>query len=109
MPIGGASGKAKGAMVVSQYGLDYELGVWLERWRGNSLNVRKAKNTTDRFERLAAESVELATQVAKRLETLNTHNALVDHKVFVVTDNLAFEGAYYKGHSTSRELSNIVF
>jgi hypothetical protein len=47
--------------------------------------------------------------VVKRQETLNTVNALADHEVFVLTDNSAFEGSYYKGHSTSRELSNIVF
>jgi hypothetical protein len=107
--IGDASSKAKGAVVVSQYGLDYELGVWAEQWRGKSSNVREAKNLTDCLERLAAESVKLAAQVAKQLETLNADNALADHKVFVLTDNLEFEGSYYKGHSTSRELSNIVF
>ncbi len=96
-------------MVVSQHGLDYELGVWSEQWRGKSSNVREAKNLTDRLERLAAKSVELAAQVAEQLETLNANNALADHKVFVLTDNSAFEGSYYKGHSTSRELSNIVF
>ncbi len=73
------------------------------------MNVPEAKNLTDCFERLAAKSVELATQVPKRLETLHIHNGLADHKVFVLTDNLAFEGAYYKGHLASRELSNIVF
>ena len=35
--------------------------------------------------------------------------ALEHHEVFVFTDNLAFEGCYYKGHSTSEELSDIVF
>jgi hypothetical protein len=79
--IGDASGKAKGAVVVSQHGLDYESGVWLEQWRGKSSNVREAKNITDRLERLAAKSVELAAQVAKRLETLNANNALADHEV----------------------------
>ena len=34
---------------------------------------------------------------------------MADHTVFVLTDNSAFEGSYYKSHSTSRELSNIVF
>jgi hypothetical protein len=47
--------------------------------------------------------------VIQRLETLNTDNALADHKVFVLTDNSAFDGSYYKGHSTSRELSDTVF
>ena len=34
---------------------------------------------------------------------------MADHEVFVLTDNSAFEGSYYKGHSTSRELSDIAF
>jgi hypothetical protein len=35
--------------------------------------------------------------------------ALEHHEIFVFTDNSAFEGCYYKGHSTSEELSDIVF
>jgi hypothetical protein len=104
--IGDASGKAKGAVVVSQYGLDYESGVWTQHWRGKSSNVREAENLTDRLERLAGE---LAINVAERLEALNESGALSDHEVFVLTDNSAFEGSYYKGHSTSKELSDIVF
>ena len=34
---------------------------------------------------------------------------LADHEVFVMTDNTAFEGAYYKGHSPSAKMNNIVF
>ena len=101
--IGDASSRAKGAIVVYQYGLDSE-------WRGKSSNVQEAKNLMDRLKRLvAAESVGLAAQVVNRLETLNADNVLADHEVFVLTDNLAFEGSYYKGHLTSRELSDIVF
>ena len=95
--IGDASGKAKGAVVVSQYGLDYKSDVWLERWRGKSSNIREAKNLTDRFERLSAKSVKLAAQVAERLETLNTHNALADRKVFVLIENSAFKGGLLQG------------
>ena len=97
--------------MVYQHGLDYELGTWSVEWRGKSSNVREAKNLTDRLERLAAESVGPAAQVqvVKQLDTLNTNSALADHEVFVLTDNSAFEGSYYKGHSTSRELSDIVF
>jgi hypothetical protein len=104
--IGDASNKANGAMVVSQYGLDYESGVWSQHWRGKLSNVREAKNLTDCHERLAAV---LAVNVVDRLETLDADNLLADHEVFVLTDNSAFEGSYHKGHSTSRELSNIVF
>jgi hypothetical protein len=104
--IGDASGKAKGAVVVTQYGLDYESGVWSQQWRGKSSNVREAENLTDRLERLAGQ---LAIGVVERLERLNEGACLAEHEVFVFTDNSAFEGAYYKGHSTSKELSDIVF
>jgi len=109
--IGDASGRVEDVVVVYQHGLDYELGTWSVEWRGKSSNVREAKNLTDRLERLAAESVGPAAQVqvVKQLDTLNTNSALADHEVFVLTDNSAFEGSYYKGHSTSRELSDIVF
>ena len=50
--IGDASGKAKGVVVVTQYGLDYESRVWSQQWRGKSSNVREAENLTNRLERL---------------------------------------------------------
>ena len=104
--IGDASGKARGAVVVTQYGLDYKSAVWSQVWRQKSSNVREAENLMDRLERLAGD---VGQNVAERLEELNTAGALADHEVFVLTDNSAFEGAYYKGHSTSKDLSDIVF
>ena len=88
--VGDASGKAKGSAVVEQYGVNYESGAWNLQWRMKSSNCREAENLTDRLERLVEEG------------------ALIDHEVFLITDNSAFEGAYYKGHSHSRELSDIV-
>jgi hypothetical protein len=76
--------------VVEQYGVNYESGAWSLQWRMNSSNCREAENLTDRLERLVGEC------------------SLVDHEVFLITDNSAFEGAYYKGHSHSREFSDIV-
>ncbi|KAL3786657.1 hypothetical protein ACHAW5_001375 [Stephanodiscus triporus] len=89
--IGDASGSGKGVAVVEQYGVDYEAGPWKLKWRKESSNVREAENLTDRVERLAGES------------------SLFEHEVFVLTDNSAFEGAYYKGHSPSEKLNDIVF
>ena len=93
-------------MVVSQYGLDYESGVWSQKWRGKSSNVREVENLTDCLERLAGQ---LAIGVVERLKSLNKDAGLANHEVFVLTDNSAFKGGYYKGHSTSKELSDIVF
>jgi len=56
---------------------------------GNLLNVREADNHMDRLEHLAGE---VAINVAKQLEELNGRNALIDHEVFVIRDNSAFEG-----------------
>jgi hypothetical protein len=89
--IGDASGKAKGSTVVEQYGLNYKSGVWNLQWRIKSSNCREEENLMD------------------RLECLVALDSLKNHEVFLITDNSAFEGAYYKGHSHSRELSDIVF
>jgi hypothetical protein len=89
--IGDASGSGKGVAVVEQYGVEYEAGPWKMQWRKESSNVREAENLTDHIERLGIDT------------------ALADHEVFVMTDNTAFEGAYYKGHSPSAKLNNIVF
>jgi hypothetical protein len=89
--IGDVSGKAKGNAAVEQYGVDYESGAWNLEWREKSSNCREAKNLTDRLERSVADG------------------ALQNHKAFLITDNLAFEGAFHKGHSPSRELLDIVF
>jgi hypothetical protein len=51
----------------------------------------------------------MVRNITKQLEELNMSGALADHKVFILTNNSAFEGSYYKGHSTSKELSDIVF
>ncbi len=48
--IGDASGKVKGTVVVSQYGLDYESGVWSHKWRVKPSNIREAENLTNRLE-----------------------------------------------------------
>ncbi len=89
--MGDVSGKAKGSAVVEQYGVNYESGAWNLEWRMKSLNCREAENLTDHLEHLVSE------------------NALENHEVFLITDNSAFEGAYYRGHSHSRGLSEIVF
>jgi hypothetical protein len=89
--VGDASGKGKGNTVIEQYGVDYESGAWNLEWREKSSNCREAENLTDQLERLVASG--------------SLHN----HAVFLITDNSSFKGAYYKGHSPSRQLSEIVF
>jgi hypothetical protein len=62
--MGNASRKAKGSVVVEQYGVNYELGAWNLEWRMKSSNCREAEKLTDRLERLVSE------------------NALENHEVF---------------------------
>ena len=54
-------------------------------------NCREAENLTDQLDRLVADE------------------SLIDHEVFLITDNSSFEGGHYKGHSPTRQLSEIVF
>ncbi len=83
--IGDTNGLGKGVAVVEQYRVDYESGPWKMQWRKKSSNVREAENLTNRIERLSGEMM------------------LFEHKVFSMTDNTAFKGAYYKGHSPSEK------
>ena len=71
-------------MVVEQYGVDNESGAWKLEWRDKSSNCGEAEILTDRLERLVAEG------------------AQQNHEVFLLPDNSAFEGAYYKGHFLAR-------
>ncbi len=90
--VGDASRKGKGNAVIEKYGVDYESGAWNLEWREKSSNCREAENLTDQLERLVA------------------NGSLLNHKVYLITDNSFFEGAYYKGqHSPTRHLSEIVF
>ncbi len=77
--------------MVEQYGEDYEPGTWNLEWRKKSSNCREVENLTDWLEPLVVEGL------------------LQNHKVFLITNNSEFKGAYYKGHLHSRELSDIVF
>ena len=89
--VGDARSKGKGNAIIEQYGVDYELGAWNLEWQEKSFNCREAENLTDQLTRLVASGL------------------LHDHEVFLITDNSSFEGAYYKGHSPSKHLSEIVF
>ncbi len=78
--VGDATGKGKGNVVIEQYGADYESGAWNLEWREKSSNCRReAEYLTDRLERLVASDL------------------LLDHKVFLITDNSSFEGAFPGG------------
>ena len=78
-------------MVIKQYGVDYESGTWNLEWRENSSNCRETENLTNQMERLVADG------------------SLVDHEVFLITDNSSCEGAHYNGLSLTRQLSEIMF
>ena len=56
--------------------------------KSHQSNVREAENLTDCIERLG----------------LGHGTVLTNHEVFVMTDNMAFEGVYY-----SAKLNNIIF
>ena len=43
------------------------------------------------------------------LEKLGRDGLVQGHEIFMFTDNLVFEAWYYKGHSASEKLSDIVF
>jgi hypothetical protein len=81
--MGDASGDGFGSGVWDEDGVHNEAGNWKEQWRKESSNYREASNLTSRIERMGEEG------------------RLRDKELFVFTDNSAFEGTFYKGHSKS--------
>ena len=88
--VGDASGKGFGSALWGQDNIHWESGNYAVEYQNKSSNFREADNLVSRMERLA--------------DTLELHGK----EVFILTDNSAFEGTYYKGHSSSEKLSDII-
>ncbi|KAL7468881.1 hypothetical protein ACHAXS_009127 [Conticribra weissflogii] len=88
--MGDASGKGFGSGLWDGV-LQYEAGNWASHCQDESSNWQEANNLVTRVEDLAE---------AGRLE---------DIELFLLTDNIVFEGTFYKGHSNSPKLNAIIF
>ena len=88
--MGDASGKGFGSGLWHDDGIEYEAGSWSVNYSQESSNYREAENLTERIERLAE------------------GGRLNDRELFIFTDNTTYEGTYYKGHSSSKKLTEII-
>ena len=88
---GDASGSGFGSAVIDARGIRYQAGTWSGDWRAESSNFREADN------------------LVLRLEQLGREGLVQGHEIFLFTDNFVFEACYYKGHSASEKLSDIMF
>lgn len=88
--MGDASGKGFGSALWDNEIVEVEAGNYAASLREESLNFREADNLTT------------------RMELLERQGKLAGKELFVFTDNIAFEGCFYKGHSVSEKLSDII-
>jgi hypothetical protein len=88
--IGDASGKGFGTAVWAGGRLCWESGHFTTSYQDESSNFREASN------------------LIIRLEDLERADGLREAEIFVFTDNAVFEGTFYKGHSNSRKLNDLV-
>ena len=88
---GDASGSGFGSAVIGDHGIEYQSGTWSGDWRTESSNFREADN------------------LVRRLEAMVASGRAAGQQVFLFTDNLVFESCFYKGHSVSEKLSDIIF
>ena len=87
--IGDASGSGFGSALWDDKELLWELGYYGPGHRKESSKFREADN------------------LVTWLEQLEREGHLEGSELFVFTDNLSFEGTFYKGHSTSEKLCDI--
>eukprot|EP00956_Cyclotella_meneghiniana_P002842 scaffold3367_cov32-Cyclotella_meneghiniana.AAC.1 len=88
--MGDASGKGFGSAFWDDKAKEYETGQYGSAMQRKSSNNRESDNLVTRIERLEEEG------------------RLYNQEVFIFTDNSTFEGTYYKGHSTSEGLCDII-
>jgi len=87
---GDASGSGFGAALIQDQKILYFSGAWAGKWRNESSNFRESSNLVIRLKELIGEGV------------------IRDQELFVFTDNFTFESCFYKGHSTSELLSDLI-
>jgi len=88
---GDASGSGFGSAIIGDDGTNYQSGTWSGDWAAESSNFREAE------------------KLVLRLEGLVRDGTVKGHEVFMFTDNSVFESSYYRGHSSSKKLSDITF
>ena len=88
--MGDASGQGFGSGLWDKTGLWYDAANWAEHCRDETSNWKEATNLAVKIEEKAREGL------------------LVDAELFVFTDNSVFEGTFFKGHSKSRKLNDVV-
>ena len=88
--LGDASGKAFGSARCDAGGADARTGCWSKECQEQSSNWREAKN------------------LALSIEAMKEEGTLHDREIFIFTDNIVFEGTFYKGHSSSPLLNQII-
>ena len=90
--FGDASGSGFGSSFKTQNGIRYRFGLWGRDTQGESSNFRELANLVDSlYDRATTDKTKL-----KGLE------------VFLFTDNIVAEGAFYKGTSSSKKLFNLI-
>jgi hypothetical protein len=88
--MGDASGKGFGSAIWTPEGIHWESGNYGLTYREESSNFREAEN------------------LVQRLEIMGAEGRLDDAEIFTFTDNAVFEGTFYKGHSNSPKLNDII-
>ena len=87
---GDASGKGFGSALIGPDRITYHAGTWAKEWRDESSNFREADN------------------LVLKVEDLVKEGTMQDQELFLFTDNWVFENCYYKGHSASKKLSDVI-
>ena len=89
--MGKASGDGFGSTIIEGGRVEYQAAGWNARSKSESSNWQEAHNLTTQAEQKGAEG------------------CLEGKELFLITNNKVFEATYYKGHSRSPKLNEIVF
>lgn len=88
--MGDAKGKGFGSAFWDGERIDWESGHYCLDFQGESSNFWESENLT------------------RRLKKMEREGLLADKEIFIFTDNSTFEGTFYKGHSTSEKICDVI-
>ena len=88
--MGDASGKGFGSAIWGPHGILWESGNYGKKFANESSNYREASN------------------LIVRLEDMERGLELQEREIFAFTDNAVFEGTFYRGHSDSKKLNELI-
>jgi hypothetical protein len=103
-----ASGSGFGSSVLTPEGIKYRFGLWGRDLSHQSSNFREFHNLIDTVQLELADVFPELSKAVDAISSLIMTNSLEGVELFLFTDNIVAEGAFYRGTSSNPKLFSLI-